>query len=241
VRVGGAMLERLPPPEYGATTFTPYSETTGLSLDTSQPVCADATGATMRTKRWRRDCIRLCPDGFSDNCGTESSARFCYQEAKFDLNQRDLQFGRIMQYSGFARGNFNYRIDSIGLNFVGTNLRNCSAVSASAPCYSAGFIPYSLYHNGPFYVRNESGNDFRAPLFDGAIEHARGLAIERYVTNPISDTDRSLLQDYMRREFAGRPLDGNFMIRVWEEPGVSFDDIEDVQIILNYRYWTRFE
>ena len=30
-------------------------------------------------------------------------------------------------------------------------------------------------------------------------------------------------------------------MRVWEEPGVNFDGIEDVQIVLDYRYWTRFE
>jgi hypothetical protein len=75
-------------------------------------------------------------------------------------------------------------------------------------------------------------------VFDGSIEHARGLALERYITNPISSTDRELLKDYMRAEFAGRPLDGNFTVRVWEEPGVDLEAIEDVQLVLNYRYWT---
>ena len=64
--------------------------------------------------------------------------------------------------------------------------------------------------------------------------------MERYITNPIASTDRDLLQDYMRTEFAGRPLDGNFAVRIWEEPGVNAEAIEDVQLIVNYRYWTAF-
>ena len=45
----------------------------------------------------------------------------------------------------------------------------------------------------------------------------------------------------MRREFQGRPLDGTFVLRVWEEPGMNFDALEDVQLALEYRYWTRFK
>ncbi len=44
----------------------------------------------------------------------------------------------------------------------------------------------------------------------------------------------------MRTEFQGRPLDGNYALRVWDEEGVSFDAMEDAQIVLRYRYWTRF-
>jgi hypothetical protein len=36
-------------------------------------------------------------------------------------------------------------------------------------------------------------------------------------------------------------MDGTFLIRVWEEPGVDFNAIEDVQVVLKYRYWTRFD
>jgi len=107
-------------------------------------------------------------------------------------------------------------------------------------CYNAGYVPYTLEHNGPFFVRNRAGDDFEALLFDGRIEHARGLALERYFTSPISSTDRALMTDYMRNEFTGRPLDGNFTLRVWDSEGVDFSSIQDVQLILNYRYWTAF-
>jgi hypothetical protein len=89
-----------------------------------------------------------------------------------------------MNFSGFARGNFNYRIENIGVNFVGTGTRNCGEADLPSTCFSAGFVPYSIQHNGPFFVRNHLGADFEALLFDGRIEHARGLAAERYLTNP---------------------------------------------------------
>ena len=78
-------------------------------------------------------------------------------------------------------------------------------------------------------------------LFDGNIEHARGLALERYLTNPVSSSDQGLLNQYLRTEFSGRPLDGNFVLRVWDEGGVDFNSIQDVQLVMNYRYWTKFD
>lgn len=102
-------------------------------------------------------------------------------------------------------------------------------------------MPYSLEHVGPYTVRNHMGRDYDVPLFTGRIEHARGLAAERYLTNPISTADRALIDPYMRRELRGRPLDGTYVLRVWEEPGVNFEGIEDVQVVLHYRYWTRLD
>ncbi len=86
---------------------------------------------------------------------------------------------------------------------------------------------------------NHRGEDYDAPLFTGRIEHGRGLVAERYLTNPLSSADRSLAEPYLHRELRGRPLDGTYVVRVWDEPGVRFDWIEDVQVLLNYIYWTR--
>jgi hypothetical protein len=206
------------------------------------PVCEDTTGELFRSdQRWEYRCMRLCKDGFSAACDSASSALHCYHQAKFTINQRDIESGKMFKSAGFARGNFNYRIDSVALNFVGPGTRDCSDVDAPSSCYGGGFVPYSLVHRGPYFVRNHMGQDFKAELFTGNIEHARGLAAERYLTNPLSGTDRELLSDYLRRELRGRPLDGNFLIRIWEEPGVDFEAIQDVQVVLNYRYWTRFD
>jgi hypothetical protein len=139
--------------------------------------------------------------------------------------------------TGFAGGNHNYRIDSIAVNLVGTALRDCSPSSGSA-CYGAGNLSYSVIHSGEFPVRNARGELYSAPLFTGRIETARALAAERYITNPISPADRALIEPYTRIELRGRPLGGSFTVRLWDDDGFQFDRLEDVQIVLNYRYWT---
>jgi hypothetical protein len=234
--IAAPMLERLPANE---TVVVGTFQNTDSEGNIRLNACEDTDGRYFREKAWRRECVHVCDGGFSTNC--TDGPEYCYRELSFGVSQRAIEHGKLFSYSGFARGNFNYRIDSVALNFVGSGVRDCEASESPSACYGGGFVPYSLEHNGPFHFRNHDNVDFRAYLFDGRIEHARGLAVERYLTNPLSSTDRELLTDYRRMELKGRPLDGNFLLRVWEEPGVDFNAIQDVQIVLDYRYWTRFE
>jgi hypothetical protein len=240
--IAAPMLEPLPPDTSSSQegfAMTPFVGTTD-TLSRPIPVCEDTSGAIFRATEWRHDCLMLCADGYADTCGT-NAVQTCFREAQFGFNQRDIQRGKIFNYTGFARGNFNYRIDSVALNFVGTGIRDCSNAALPATCNSAGFVPYTLLHTGPFYTRNFAGNDTQSFLFDGTIEHARGLGTERYLTNPLSDTDKSLVTPYTRFEFQGRPLDGNFIVRVWDDPSINFEAIQDIQVVLAYRYWTAFK
>ena len=239
--VAAPMLERVD--SIAGQTSSPNPKTFSDTTETRTSklaVCEDTNGAVFRDKVWSRECVKLCPDGYSSDCRGRGDAS-CYWETSFHISQRGIEAGHIFNQSGFARGNFNYRIDSIATNFVGTTLRDCSDSDTPSTCYGGGFIPYSLIHSGPYYVGNHRGIDFEARLFTGQVEHARGLGIERYITNPIGDADRTLLEPYQRVELRGRPLDGEFTLRVWEEPGMNFHAIEDVQLVLNYRYWTRFD
>jgi|GEM_PF-6481768 len=238
IKIGAFQLERAP--VRSPTAARNYVETLGTRTRVLK-TCEDTNGVEFRARYWQRACVNLCPDGFNSQCDAAQGTPYCYRETTFSINQRDIDGGKLLVSSGFARGNFNYRIDNIALNFVGSNTRDCAKSEAPSTCYNAGFIPYSLYHSGPYYVRNHTGDDVKISLFNGRIEHARGLALERYVTNPVSSTDRDLLSTYIRQEFQGRPLDGSFTVRVWDEPGVNFDAIQDVQVVLNYRYWTRFD
>src|SRR5262245_59051595 len=121
--IAGPMLELLPG---DGTKFapTPFVNTTD-KLSVRLPTCEDTNGDVFRVTRWDRRCMRLCPDGFSNDCSGERAQTHCFQEASFSLSQRDIQLGKVMNFSGFARGNFNYRIEAMGLNFVGTSTRNC--------------------------------------------------------------------------------------------------------------------
>jgi hypothetical protein len=240
VEVAAPLLEKLDDPQHVSTTRDPppFADTTDERVS-FLPVCEDTTGRNFRAENWHRHCQKLCPDGYSSNCAEQARTE-CYWETSFHVSQRSIEAGHMFNQSGFARGNYNYRLQSLGVNFVGTNLRACDGSTLPSACNAAGFIPYSVIHDGPYYVRNHKGQDYRAALFPGRIEHARGLGVERYISNPLGEADRSLIEPYMRSELMGRPLDGEFIIRVWDEDGVNFDAIEDVQLVIDYGYWTRF-
>lgn len=200
-------------------------------------ICEDTYGDNFR-RRWSYACTQLCDTGFG-SC--DDGPTHCYWERRFSVSLADLESSTVLSRAGFARGNYNYRIAGLGLNFVGTNLRDCSGTRFGATCYSAGYLNYSIYHEGTYRVRNHRGETYDAPLFTGNIEQARGLAAERYVTNPLSSGDHALIDDYMRHELDGRPLTGDYVVRIWDDGTVDFEALEDVQVVLQYRYWTRSE
>lgn len=210
---------------------------TGFERERRLPVCEDTDGDVFRAG-WRRGCSRLCGDGFGASCGSEAAEKYCYWETEFTIDPRSIERGDVFGLGGFARGNYNYRVDSIGLNFVGS-VRDCADSTTGSTCYSSAYVPYSIEHLGPHTFRNHWGAEFDAAVHTGRIEFGRGLASGRYLTNPISGADRALMQDFMRHEMRGRPLTGTYRVRVWDDPGVVFDELEDVQVLLNYRYWTR--
>jgi hypothetical protein len=217
-----------------------YQNTTA-SLTRLAPVCPDIDGNAFRTTGWERKCLKLCSNGYAEACTGEAAHEECFREATFALNQRGIESGDFLNFAGFAKGNFNYRLSDIAVNFVGSGIASCDGSESPTACYASGNLQYSLSHAGPYYVRNHEGADARLHLFQANIEHARGLATERYLTNPLSSGDTALIDQYMRTEFRGRPLDGNFTLRVWEASGVRFEKIDDVQLMLKYRYWTRFQ
>ena len=243
VEIGGLMLEAATyslPDSVQTEDIRPSEfSATENSIDLTLPVCEDTDGDVFRNTKWRRGCVDLCPNGFEGGCSASDAQRYCFWETQFAITLDDIERSRTLVQAGFARGNFNYRVENVALNFVGTGSRVCEDSATPSTCYSAGFIPYSLEHIGPYRVRNHRGNDVEASIFPGRIEHARGLAAERYLTNPLSSADRALVEQFQQRTFRGRPLTGAYRLRVWDEPGVNFEGIEDVQVLLGYRYWTR--
>ena len=146
---------------------------TNQTLARTLPVCEDTTGYAFRRDAWRRHCVGLCPDGYGDCPG--ALEQHCYYETALTLDPEDLQRAGLLGGAGFAFGNFNYRVEDIGLNIVGTGIRDCSGSGGSTPstCYASGNVSYSIVHQGPYPVRNHRGSLYDAPLFTGRIERAR--------------------------------------------------------------------
>ncbi len=141
-----------------------------------------------------------------------------------------------------ATGNYNYRNDLVAVNLVGTNVRDCSFSSAPATCYTNAFVPVTLEHVGHrLPVRNHSGETLDFDFGVGYIEHGKALASEAVLTNPLSGSMTALLQPYYKGELRGRPLAGQYLLRVWGDEALNWENVEDIQLVFRYRYWTRFE
>jgi len=216
----------------------PFFDTTEV-LTRPGPACEDTDGSLFRERSWSPGCVRLCPDGYDGSCPAAVAETRCYWETSFSASSDTIERLAGRRSAGFAAGNYNYRIESIGVNLVGTELRDCEGASTPSTCYASGNTAFSIIHGGPFLVRNARGELYSAPLFTGRIESARALAAERYLTNPLSGSDRGLIDPYTRVELRGRPLGGTLTLRLWNDGAFRFDRLEDVQLVLGYRYWTR--
>jgi len=202
----------------------------------------DRDGATFRSM-WNQGAEYYCPPGTGRNCGVGGSpaglGRQTFNELKFALSQGDIERGKLLANAGFAKGNFNYRFIDVAVNVVGVGVKDCSSSSTPSTCYAGNFATYSLRHDGPFRVRNYDGDEYDTSLFAGNLQSSKALLAERYFSNPISTSDRSLISDYWRQGLRGRPLDGNFRLRMYDADGLNWNAVEDVQLVIRYRYWTR--
>jgi len=224
----------------GAGTFAelnrpgPYFDTQATRTRVLD-ACEDTTGERFRNDAWTWGCTRRCPDGYDGDC--PSADLRCYHQLSFSVDSSFVERIATSASAGFVSGNYNYRIESIGVNLVGENLRDCTGVAAAGGCYASGNFEYAVLHSGPYFVRNARGALYSAPLFPGRFG-GRALAAERYLTNPLGSADRSLIEPYARIEMRGRPLGGTLAVRVWHDPELVWDNVRDVQVMLGYRYWT---
>jgi len=216
--------------------------------DRSAPraLCEDVNGEVFRNHQgWRRGVEYACDDELIGSCSERAAkgllAPLRFREISFGIAQEAIDQGQLLTRSGFSRGNYNYRHKTVALNVVGTNVKKCENSQFPSNCQTSNFLQYSIRHDGRYKVRNHEGMLRDAPLFTGRIKQGKALLAERYLTNPISSGDRSLASSFSNEQFWGRPLDGNYVLRIYDADGLDWNAVEDVQLILNYRFWTRLD
>lgn len=223
VAIANVQLERVT--SEGATAGA-YVGTEG-SRQIVKPLCA-----TRSSKELRESFTRVCAAGGN-----------CYYDLTVPLivDTRNLgAFGSRLT-GKLAAGNFNFRHIDLSLNLVGTGVRTCPPGSGAA-CYGSGYLDFSLEHDGRnSIVIDWAGN---ARYFDFAIaniEHGKALAAERYITLPIGPADQGLIAQpgILKPEFRGRPLEGSYRLRIWDNTALRWDRLDDIQLVLKYRYWSR--
>ncbi|MBU1533944.1 hypothetical protein KKF84_01420 [Myxococcota bacterium] len=213
-------------------------EAVDADLTISVDGCDDQDGSIMR-KRFERKCICTSPTGMCADSPDNPYIK-CYYEVNFALSLEDMESGKLMPSSSISLFNYNYRHNKVALNLVGTNVRECPDGSSSS-CYANAYVPFSMHHSGKVRLRNHERQTMSFEMDEGKIVRAKSLAAEVLVTNPMSSSHATLLNDYYKMEIRGRPLQGQYVLRIWDDNYMNWNNVEDVQLIWKYRYWTQFE
>lgn len=149
-----------------------------------------------------------------------------------------LTYGDSRLDGKLARGNFNFRHMDVVLNAVGYGLLDC-AYDSRPSCQASAYIEYDLVHiaNNVPIVSSHDERNFN--FGTGSVRHGKGLAAERYLTIPLGPTDSQLTSQtqFVKRELWGRPLSGLYKLRIYDQPALRWDRLEDIQLLLSYRYW----
>jgi hypothetical protein len=211
----------------GAGAPTAYVETGASRTVVGRDCPLDDAG--MRAL-FRRDC---------------DAQRRCYFELTrpLHINTESLRDGASKLVGKVARGNYNFRHLELAVNFVGTGVRDCRK-SPSANCYSTGYLEYDLQHEALAAGILDWHGDQRLFNFGiGRVNHGKALAADRVISMPMSQTDSGMLQQagILKPELRGRPLDGTYTLRIWDDPALNWDRLEDIQLVLRYRYWSRID
>ncbi|MBX3247861.1 MAG: hypothetical protein KF901_11835 [Myxococcales bacterium] len=226
---GAVQTEEVPPVAFWGTRET----TANLGVP-----CEDTSGDIFRYRRaWTSGCEPAC-DPTTSTCPPQR----CYRELSFELTNEQERSGQLFRGAGFAHGNYNYRVERIGFNVVGSAVQDCERSPLPTSCYASGFAGIDLRHTATTVLDHHgntypSGDSAVLPLTPGWVRGGRALVAERHLTNPLSGADRGLIEPYMRTEMRGRPLSGAYTLRIYEDD-ILFDAVEDIQIVIDYRYWT---
>jgi hypothetical protein len=178
-------------------------------------------------------------DAFEYRC--QNGTCFFELKAPFQINTTQIE-DRNSNLTGLVgAGNYNHRHLTAALNLVGTGVLDCTK-HPTAACFGAAYVEYDLFHDAFDVPMVDYGGQPRCFTFGtGAIRGGKALAAERYVTFPVSNSDDGLInQDgILRPEFAGRPLSGSYRLRIYDNPALNWQQVDDIQVVLGYRVWSR--
>ena len=194
----------------------------------------------------RSDCMLSSEElraAFSYRQDATSGAWYYQLETPVIIDTSNLGTPLSKLNGKLASGNFNFRHITVALNLVGTGVRDCGDTSGMA-CYGAGFLEYSLNHDAfQSSIVGYNGTVASFNFGSAAINHGKALATERYITFPLGSADSAMLAQpgIEKVELRGRPLDGSYRLRIWDDGTLRWNQLEDLQLILKYRYWSKIE
>jgi len=161
----------------------------------------------------------------------------------FTLDMDAIENGSMGDFGILAQSNFNYRVRTVALNIVGTDVIDCSKAESPSTCDANPWLSYDLKQYGDVWIRNHheelSVQPFNIPT--GRISGGKAWAAEQVIGYPLSGAHQSAMTQLNKIALMGRPLEGTFELRIYDVPELVWENVEDIQIVLGYHYWTRSE
>ncbi len=174
---------------------------------------------------------------------TDESEDPGYYAYWFNINIDDIESGAFGQFGVLAPNNFNYRVRTVAANIVGIDAINCSYAETPETCAANPWITYDLKQMGDVRIRNHhkenSVRGFNIPT--GRVSGGKAWVAEQVIGFPISGAHQTALQQLQKVSMMGRPLQGTYELRIYDTQDLIWPNVEDIQIVLGYHYWTRSE
>lgn len=222
VAIADVQLEQAP----SAASATPY-EATDASRLVLTGKCAEGNAEVFR-------------QAFAYSC----DAKNCFYDlrAPFTVKLGEALAGSALA-GKVAQDNYNYRHLDLALNVVGTGVVDC-VKKPSPSCFGSPYLEYTLEHVATAApIIDHVGHPHEFNFGIGGVRFGKALAAERFITLPLSSADQGLLSQpqFTKVELRGRPLEGTYRLRVYDNPALNWSHVEDIQIVLNYRYWSKVD
>ena len=218
-----------------------------VQLELAQEISASATGYEA-TGSQRLVLSGSCgfddPSDFRKRFSRRCDGTACWYELNemFLVDTEVLNQGVSSLVGKVATGNYNYRNGEVALNVIGTGVLDCT--NGNPSCYGSAYVEYDLTHHAFNVPMTDYVGDVRCFNFGaGKINSGKALAAERYLTLPIGSADSGLVEQsaFLKPEFAGRPLSGAYRLRIKDSPALVWENVDDIQILFRYDYWSRVE
>jgi hypothetical protein len=175
---------------------------------------------------------------FQRSCDADGTCHYDLQ-IPVTINTQTLTSNGASLAGKLAKGNYNFRHVDVALNAVGTGVLDCSQ-SGSPDCQGSGFLAYDLTDDGSNIGVLGADREYRRFDFGAAtINQGKLLTAERYLTSPLGSEDQQLINQFLKTELRGRPIDGTYYLRIYDSPALHFDQLQDIQFVLKYHYWSR--
>jgi hypothetical protein len=191
------------------------------------------------------DCVAQSPEQFRSAFSYQCNYKGCFHQLvqPFILDLKALANGSSALAGKIAQDNFNYRHVDIALNVVGSGVVDCSK-NPTPSCFGSPYLEYTLEHDAfEAPIKDHWGEHRPFNFGSGAVHFGKALAAERFITLPVSSSDSAMLGQaaFTKVELRGRPLDGPYRLRVHDGPSLVWNKVEDIQVVLKYRYWSRIQ